>query len=88
MAAYGFLYTDTSSKLDSTDLATLRATSGVTDEFFRTPLSQMTTGAKTVLISGLSSSNTRFVKFYVQTNIRQENATADIVSSIQSATTS
>ena len=88
MAGYGFLYADTSSKLDSTDLATLRATSGVTDEFFRTPLGQMTTGTKSVSISGLSSGNTRFVKFYVQTNIKQENATADIVSSIQSATTS
>ena len=87
MAEYGLLYATAENKLVSTDLATLRATSGVTDQNFITPEAIQTTGNKSISIVGLSSGVEYYAKFYVRTNTNPVNAFADVVTSVQTKIT-
>jgi len=86
---YGFVYSTTESDLDSTDIDTLKAVSGVTVIPFLTTSQNKFNLPPTasVIVDGLSHPTSIFYKFYGRTNINSLYPTADAVTNVQSTQT-
>ena len=85
---YGFFYSATESHLNSTDIETLKTTA-TNIPILTTSYNKHTfTGDVTHQISGLSSGDTIYWRFYARTNINDNYAKADVLSEIkENATT-
>ena len=87
---YGFLVASDEAYLNaSNNIDTLKADSNITvvNVVRATGQPTLTTGSKNTIVSGLTHPATRYVRFYVRTNIDEINAKADVISNVVTGST-